>query len=39
MKNTYKKPTTDEIAKMAENSEDISQFFTNKGKKVSYSKS
>ena len=33
MKKTYKKPTADEIAEMAENGEDISQFFTNKGKK------
>lgn len=35
MKKTYKKPTADEIAEMAENGEDISQFFTNKGKKKS----
>ena len=32
MKKTYKKPTADEIAEMAEKGEDISQFFTNKGK-------
>ena len=32
MKKPYKKPTADEIAEMAERGEDISQFFTNKGK-------
>lgn len=32
MKKTYKKPTADEIADMAENGKDISKFFTNKGK-------
>ena len=32
MKNTYKKPTADEIAEMTDRGEDISQYFTNKGK-------
>ncbi len=32
MKKTYKKTTADEIAEMADRGEDISQFFTNKGK-------
>ena len=32
MKKTNKKPTADEIAEMAEKGEDLSQFFTNKGK-------
>jgi len=32
MKNTYKKPNADEIAEMADRGEDISQYFTNKGK-------
>ncbi len=32
MKDTYKKPTADEIAEMADRGEDISQYFTNKGK-------
>ena len=32
MKKTYKKMTADEIAEMADKGEDISQFFTNKGK-------
>jgi len=32
MKKTYKKPTADEIADLAENGKDISKFFTNKGK-------
>ncbi len=32
MKRTYKKPTADEIAALAESRKDISKFFTNKGK-------
>ena len=32
MKKTYKKMTADEIAEMADRGEDISQFFTNKGR-------
>ena len=32
MKKTYKKPTADEIADMAESGKDISKYFTNKGK-------
>ena len=32
MKRTYKKPTADEIAALAERRKDISKFFTNKGK-------
>ena len=32
MKKTYKKPTADEIADLAENGKDISKYFTNKGK-------
>ena len=32
MKKTYKKPTADEIASMADRGEDISRYFTNKGK-------
>ena len=32
MKKTYKKPTADEIADLAEGGKDISKFFTNKGK-------
>lgn len=32
MKKTSKKPTADEIAEMADKGEDISQYFTNKGK-------
>lgn len=32
MKKTYKKPTADDIAGLAENGKDISKFFTNKGK-------
>ncbi len=32
MKKTYNKPTADEIADMAERGEDISRYFTNKGK-------
>ena len=32
MKKTNKKTTADEIAEMADRGEDISQFFTNKGK-------
>ena len=32
MKKTYKKPTADEIANMAERGEDISKYFTKKGK-------
>ncbi|MEW5816539.1 MAG: CopG family transcriptional regulator [Spirochaetota bacterium] len=32
MKKTYDKPTADEIAEMAERGEDISKYFTNKGK-------
>jgi len=32
MKKTYKKPTADEIAALAESGKDISKFFTNKGK-------
>jgi hypothetical protein len=32
MKRTYKKPTADEIADMADRGEDISRYFTNKGK-------
>ena len=31
MKRTYKKPTADEIADMADRGEDISRYFTNKG--------
>jgi len=36
MKKTYKKLTADEIAEMADRGEDISQFFTNKGR-IKYS--
>ena len=32
MKKTYKKSTPDEIANMADRGEDISRYFTNKGK-------
>ncbi len=32
MKKTYNKPTPDQIADMAERGEDISKYFTNKGK-------
>ena len=32
MKKTDSKPTADEIAEMAENGKDVSQYFTNKGK-------
>jgi hypothetical protein len=32
MKKTYRKPTADEIAEMADRGEDISRHFTNKGK-------
>ena len=32
MKKTYKKSTADEIANMADRGEDISRYFTNKGK-------
>ena len=32
MKKTYNKPTADEIADMADRGEDISRYFTNKGK-------
>ena len=32
MKETYKKSTADEIANMADRGEDISRYFTNKGK-------
>ena len=32
MKRTHKKPTADEIADMADRGEDISRYFTNKGK-------
>ncbi len=32
MKKTYKKVTADEIADMADRGEDISKYFTNKGK-------
>lgn len=32
MKKTYDKPTADEIAEMADRGEDISKYFTNKGK-------
>ncbi len=32
MKKTYKKPTADEIANMADRGKDISRYFTNKGK-------
>ena len=32
MKKAYRKPTADEIAEMAERGEDISRFFTNKGR-------
>jgi hypothetical protein len=32
MKRTYKKPTADEIADKADRGEDISRYFTNKGK-------
>ncbi len=32
MKKTYDKPTTEEIAEMADRGEDISTYFTNKGK-------
>ena len=32
MKKTLKKPTPDEIAEMADKGEDISKYFTNKGK-------
>ncbi|MBA7537464.1 hypothetical protein ES705_29731 [subsurface metagenome] len=32
MKKTYKKPTADEIASMADRGEDISRYFTTKGK-------
>ncbi len=32
MKETYNKPTADEIADMADRGEDISRYFTNKGK-------
>jgi hypothetical protein len=32
MKKTYKKPTADEIADLAESRKDISKYFTNKGK-------
>ncbi|MBW8003540.1 MAG: CopG family transcriptional regulator [Planctomycetes bacterium] len=32
MKKTYNKPTADEIANMADRGEDISRYFTNKGK-------
>jgi len=32
MKKTYKKPTADEIASMADSGEDISRYFTRKGK-------
>ena len=32
MKKTYKKPTADEIADLSESGNDISKYFTNKGK-------
>ena len=32
MKQTYNKPTADEIADLAESGKDISKYFTNKGK-------
>jgi hypothetical protein len=32
MKKTYDKPTAEEIAEMAERGEDISKYFSNKGK-------
>ena len=32
MKKTYTKPSAEEIAEMAERNEDISKYFTNKGK-------
>ena len=32
MKKAYKKPTAEEIAEMADRGEDISRFFTNKGR-------
>ena len=32
MKKTYKKPTADELADLAERGKDISKYFTNKGK-------
>ena len=32
MKKTYKKPTANEIADLAESGKDISKYFTNKGK-------